>query len=154
MRKEDSGVKVKQQLEEDDIPLQCKKWVEALSEGVVGPEIETKCLQGLKVVRAEKGFFLCTFVVPKTLSDKDGNWHTGAIAILLDDLAATAVASLEGKIKLSVDFDISFLSSVKIEEEVEIEAKVLSHKGKLTSVSKLCLLSAEDRVRSSAFLHR
>ncbi|KAF5179130.1 Thioesterase superfamily protein [Thalictrum thalictroides] len=112
-----------------------KNWLEDLSHGRVGHEIESLTYQGLKVISANNGLVQCTFFVPKHLSDKDGNWHMGAMATSIDGVGYIAIAhSSAGHHQASVNFDISYLSTVKIEEEVEIEAKVLSHKDKLSSV--------------------
>ncbi|XP_048233463.1 uncharacterized protein LOC8273831 isoform X2 [Ricinus communis] len=67
-------------------------------------------------------------------SDGDGNWKVGAMATLIDDVGAAAIYSLIGHIKVSLDFNISYYSTAKTQEEVEIEAKVVGEKGKLMSV--------------------
>ena len=46
--------------------------------------------------------------------DKDGNWRAGAIATLIDNVGSVAIASTTGWIKISVDFDISYFSTAKI----------------------------------------
>ncbi|KAF5179129.1 Thioesterase superfamily protein, partial [Thalictrum thalictroides] len=124
----------KKTMDEDSFHLKPKKWLEDLSHGRSGHEIEILTVQGLQVVAAQKGLIRCTFFVPKSLADRDGNWHTGAMATLMDDIGAAAIATTAGYIKASVNFDISCFSIVKVEEEVEIEAKVLSDRGKLSSV--------------------
>ncbi|PIA64887.1 hypothetical protein AQUCO_00100396v1 [Aquilegia coerulea] len=124
----------KKTMEEDSFHLKPRKWLEDVSHGRYGQEIEILTLQGLHVVTAQKGSIRCTFFVPKTLVDRNGNWHTGAMATLMDHIGAAAVATTMGHFKVSVNYDISCFSTVKAEEEVEIEGKVLSHKGKLSSV--------------------
>ncbi|KAJ4809787.1 Thioesterase family protein [Rhynchospora pubera] len=64
--------------------------------------------------------------------DIEGNWQPGPIALLIDMVSAAAIMSCEDTIKVSVDLNISFFSSAKIAEEMEIEALVLQNKGKLT----------------------
>ncbi|XAR50657.1 Acyl-CoA hydrolase, partial [Bertholletia excelsa] len=97
-------------------------------------ELEALSIAGLQVEHAERGLIRCKFIVPSHLSDGAENWSTGAIAVLIDNVCAAAVCSVVGRIKVSVDFNISFFSTAKIQEEVDIEAKVTEHKGKLTFV--------------------
>ncbi|RZC90539.1 hypothetical protein C5167_029672 [Papaver somniferum] len=73
----------------------------------------------------QKSLIQCNFVVPKSLSDRDGNWRVGAITTLIDLIGASVIHTIHGNIHVSVDFNISFFSTVKVQEEVEIEAKVL-----------------------------
>ncbi|KAJ0051849.1 hypothetical protein Pint_01125 [Pistacia integerrima] len=118
-----------------DNPVQkSNKWLKDLSEGVIGHELEALTLQGLQIVNAYRGFVRCNFTIPIRLADNHGNWQVGAMATLIDDVGAAAIYSFAGHIKASVDFIISFYSSVKIMEEVEIEAKVVGERGRLTSV--------------------
>ncbi|XP_050234000.1 uncharacterized protein LOC126682387 isoform X2 [Mercurialis annua] len=110
------------------------KWLEDLSNGITSNEIEAYSLGGLQIVEAEPGFIRCNFVVSDRISDGNGNWQMGAMATLIDDVGAAAICSFAGEIKASLDFNISFYSTAKSQEEVEIEAKVVGEKGKLTSV--------------------
>ncbi|KAI3862340.1 hypothetical protein MKW92_013900 [Papaver armeniacum] len=110
-----------------------KDWIQSLAQGRQGREIETQALQNLYSVHVQKGLIQCNFRVPKSLSDRDGNWHVGAIATLIDIIGASAIVTVVGNINVSVDFNISYFSTAKIDEEVEIEAKVLGHKGNLSS---------------------
>ncbi|XP_058114254.1 uncharacterized protein LOC131257394 [Magnolia sinica] len=96
--------------------------------------LEQLALSGIQVLQSETGRILCSFVVPKRLADRDGNWHMGAMATVIDDVGAAAIVSIVGWSKSSVDFNISYFSTVMIDEEVEIEGRVLGHKGKLSSV--------------------
>ncbi|KAF5726870.1 hypothetical protein HS088_TW22G00555 [Tripterygium wilfordii] len=129
------SVSPKEREMEDKDPVHISlKWLKHLAAGATGQEIEARTLQGLQVVQARKGYFLCTFVVPDRASDENGNWHAGAIATLIDVVGAAAVFSLAGHINVSVDFSVSFYSTVKIDEQVEIEAKIAGVQGKMTSV--------------------
>ncbi|KAH1048057.1 hypothetical protein J1N35_038841 [Gossypium stocksii] len=110
------------------------EWFEALIEGTIGQELETRALQGLIITKAEKGFIRTEFTVPSLAADVDGNWHGGAIATLMDTVGAVAIYSVFNHFAKSVDFSISYYSSAKIEEEVEINAMVLGNKGKLKQV--------------------
>ncbi|KAI7754952.1 hypothetical protein M8C21_026765 [Ambrosia artemisiifolia] len=97
-------------------------------------ELDGLALQGLKIDHIDVGLVRCSFVVLDHLSDRDGNWNVGAIAILIDSLAAGAVFSMTGGHLATVDYTMSFYSTVKVKEEVEIEAKVVGEKGNLASV--------------------
>ncbi|KAK3426646.1 hypothetical protein EUGRSUZ_F03046 [Eucalyptus grandis] len=122
--------------EDDDEVERAARWLEDLSNGVLNREFDFLTLQGLRVVRARKDSLLCTFVVPDRLSDMDGNWHVGAMATLIDDVGAAMAYSATGKLKATLDFCVSYLSTAKIQEEVEIESKVVGpgSKGKLAMV--------------------
>ncbi|XP_052875653.1 uncharacterized protein LOC108482219 isoform X1 [Gossypium arboreum] len=110
------------------------EWFEALIEGTIGQELETRALQGLIITKAEKGFIRTEFTIPSLAADVDGNWHGGAIATLMDIVGAIAIYSVLDHPAKSVDFSISYYSTAKIEKEVEINAKVLGNKGKLIQV--------------------
>ncbi|KAL3735878.1 hypothetical protein ACJRO7_024924 [Eucalyptus globulus] len=122
--------------DDDDEVERAVRWLEDLSNGVLNREFDFLTLQGLRVVRARKDSLLCTFVVPDRLSDMDGNWHVGAMATLIDDVGAAMAYSATGKLKATLDFCVSYLSTAKIREEVEIESKVVGagSKGKLAMV--------------------
>ncbi|KAF5726871.1 putative Thioesterase superfamily protein [Tripterygium wilfordii] len=121
-------------MEETDHVHSPLKLLKELSAGATGQELDARTLQGLQVAQARKGYFLCTFIVPDLTSDENGNWHGGAIATLIEVVGAAAVNSLAGHFNLTVDFSVSYYSTVKIHEQVEIEAKIAGNKGKLTAV--------------------
>ncbi|KAL5860306.1 hypothetical protein ACOSQ3_001612 [Xanthoceras sorbifolium] len=121
-------------MEEESRVQTSVRWLQGLAEGVLGGEFEALMLAGLEVVEARESFIRCNFIVPLRLADESGNWQVGAMATLIDDVGAAAIYSLVGYVKLSVDFNISFYSTAKIQEEIEIEAKVIGDRGKLTSV--------------------
>ncbi|XP_057459393.1 uncharacterized protein LOC130750025 isoform X1 [Actinidia eriantha] len=100
--------------DEEDHPQRSQKWLKDMSKGIVSHEIEAITLQGLQIELAQKGLIRCKFVVPEHLSDRDGNWHVGAIAVLVDDVGAAAIFSYVGHIKASVGFNVSYLSTAKI----------------------------------------
>ncbi|XP_026664864.2 uncharacterized protein LOC113463491 isoform X2 [Phoenix dactylifera] len=93
-------------------------------------------LSGLRIFRAQAGRALCCFRVPAHLTDGEGNWQAGAIGTMMDDVGAAAIMTTEGLIKVSVQFDISYFSPVRANEEVEIDARIVEHKGtrRLTAV--------------------
>ncbi|XVF46680.1 hypothetical protein PTKIN_Ptkin03bG0047100 [Pterospermum kingtungense] len=71
-------------------------------------------LRGIRVDRVEPGFVSCTFKIPPRLTDKNGNFATGAVANLVDEVGG-AVVHVEGlPMNVSVDMSISFLGTAKI----------------------------------------
>ncbi|KAJ1704422.1 hypothetical protein LUZ63_004201 [Rhynchospora breviuscula] len=126
-----------------------KRWLERVSnsssrdggdpdlEGIAraawqGSNFSPLFLYGLRVSFVSHGRALCSIRVPPHLTDIEGNWQPGPIAVLIDMVSAAAIMSCEDTIKVSVDLNISFFSPAKIGEEMEIEALVLQNKGKLT----------------------
>ncbi|XP_017985348.1 PREDICTED: uncharacterized protein LOC18595963 [Theobroma cacao] len=119
---------------EDGSRQKSLKWLVDLSKGTISHELEALTLEGLQILQGQKGFIRCNFVVPSRASDADGNWRVGAMATLIDDVGAAAIYSIADHVKASLDFNISFYSTAKIQEEVEIEAKVTGDKEKLAHV--------------------
>ncbi|CAI0429003.1 unnamed protein product [Linum tenue] len=109
------------------------EWLEGLTRAPHG-QLEGLTMDGLKIVESSKGFIRCHFTVPDRITDGDGNWHVGAMATMIDDVGAAAIFSLVGHVKASLDFTISFLSTAKSEEKMELEAKVVGEKERLASV--------------------
>ncbi|KAI4329236.1 hypothetical protein L6164_021523 [Bauhinia variegata] len=114
--------------------LESIKRLRGLSNGAVGSELEALTTKNLLVVEAHKGFLLCNLIIPNTVADRDGNWHVGAIATLIDNVGSAAIYSDTASVPVSVDFSISFYSTAKVQEEVELKATVVGKKEKLTSV--------------------
>ncbi|EEE54167.1 hypothetical protein OsJ_00980 [Oryza sativa Japonica Group] len=92
-------------------------------------------LAGARVSLAEAGRAVCSLRVTAELTDAEGNWHPGAIAAAADDVCAAAIMSVEGIIKVSVHYDISYFSPAKLHEEVELDGRVVEQKGKMTAVT-------------------
>ncbi|TYH02000.1 hypothetical protein ES288_A09G104000v1 [Gossypium darwinii] len=66
--------------------------------------------------------------------DVDGNWHVGALASLLDLIGTITTFWYADCVSAVVDFNSSYYSTVKIQEHVEIESRVMADKGKLMHV--------------------
>uniref|UniRef100_A0A0D9UYS3 Thioesterase domain-containing protein n=1 Tax=Leersia perrieri TaxID=77586 RepID=A0A0D9UYS3_9ORYZ len=92
-------------------------------------------LTGVRVSLADGGRAVCSLRVPAELTDAEGRWHPGAIAAAADDVCAAAIMSVEGIIKVSVHYDISYFSPANLHEEVELDGRVVEQKGKLTAVT-------------------
>ncbi|KAJ4818319.1 Thioesterase superfamily protein [Rhynchospora pubera] len=107
--------------------------VKALWEGE-GGLFNALGLPGLHVSLVENGCARCTLRIPSHLTDENGNWQTGSIAAVIDDVGAAAIVSVDGIIKVSVQFDISYFYPAEFNEEVEIESRVVERKDMLTAV--------------------
>ncbi|KAH9661775.1 4HBT domain-containing protein [Citrus sinensis] len=84
---------------------------------------EDFALRGIRVDRVEPGLVSCTF------KDRNGNLANGAIANLVDEVGG-AVVYVEGlPMKVSVDMSISFVSTAKVNDELEITGRVLGQRG-------------------------
>ncbi|XP_028756095.1 uncharacterized protein LOC114715415 isoform X3 [Neltuma alba] len=89
----------------------------------------------IRVAQARKGFLLCHYIVPNGVADENGNWHAGAIATLIDNISTVTTYSYVPVFNVSVDFSISIFSAAKVQEEIEVEAKVVGKKERLTCVA-------------------
>ncbi|KAF5194878.1 Thioesterase superfamily protein [Thalictrum thalictroides] len=90
---------------------------------------EEFALKGIRVDRIESGCVVCTFVVPRRLTNATGNLCSGAIANIIDEVGG-AVVHVDGlPMNVSVDMSISYLSTAKVNDELEIISRVLGKKG-------------------------
>uniref|UniRef100_A0A0E0JFY6 Thioesterase domain-containing protein n=1 Tax=Oryza punctata TaxID=4537 RepID=A0A0E0JFY6_ORYPU len=115
-----------------------RKWLEEAGVAFDGSDrraFNALPLAGARVSLAEGGRAVCSLRVPAQLTDAEGNWHPGAIAAAADDVCAAAIMSVEGIIKVSVHYDISYFSPAKLHEEVELDGRVVEQKGKMTAVT-------------------
>ncbi|MED6201568.1 hypothetical protein PIB30_096272 [Stylosanthes scabra] len=120
---------------EDSINLKrIRTWMKDLADGRAGHEIEASTTKGIRVLKAQKGFVLCDFTVHNGILDENGNWHVGAIATLVDVMGSLSSFSYNSFDHVTLDFSISYYSTAKLQEEVELEAKVAGKKFESTSV--------------------
>ncbi|XP_059430802.1 uncharacterized protein LOC132164327 [Corylus avellana] len=97
--------------------------------GVEPSFYEDFVLRGIRVDRVEPGFVACTFKVPPRLTDSNGKLASGAIANLVDEVGG-AVVHVEGlPMNVSVDMSISFISTARVHDELEITSRVLGQRG-------------------------
>ncbi|KAJ8749792.1 hypothetical protein K2173_012343 [Erythroxylum novogranatense] len=85
--------------------------------------------RGIRIDRVEPGLVTCSMKVPPRLTDRNGNLANGAIANLVDEVGATVVYVEGLPMNVSVDMCICFLSTAKVNDELEIIAKILGQKG-------------------------
>ncbi|XP_009374290.1 acyl-coenzyme A thioesterase 13 isoform X3 [Pyrus x bretschneideri] len=80
-------------------------------------------LRGIRVERVEPGVVICSF------KDRDGNLANGAIANLVD-IVGGSLAFIPGlPMNVSVDISVSYVSTAKVHDELEITSRVLGRTG-------------------------
>ncbi|XP_052187193.1 uncharacterized protein LOC127797973 isoform X2 [Diospyros lotus] len=105
--------------------------------GIDSSFFEDFILKGIRVDRVEPGLVTCTYKVPPRLTDRNGKLCAGAIANLVDEVGG-AVVHVEGlPMNVSVDMSISFLSTAKLDDELELTARVLGQRGGYSGTSVL-----------------
>jgi hypothetical protein len=72
---------------------------------------------------------------PAPGQDAEGNWHAGAIAAAADDVCAAAIMSVEGIIKVSVHYDISYFTPAKLHVRTHDTALLSSFSHKSASLT-------------------
>ncbi|KAL6195481.1 hypothetical protein ACLB2K_031100 [Fragaria x ananassa] len=95
---------------------------------------ENFAVKGIRVDRPEPGLVVCTFKVPPRLTDRAGILANGAIANLVD-IVGSYVTYTGGLMRnVSADISISYMSTAKLDDEVEITSKRLVQKGGYTGI--------------------
>ncbi|XP_024156054.1 uncharacterized protein LOC112164042 [Rosa chinensis] len=82
-------------------------------------------LRGIRVDRVEPGLVVCTFKVPLRLLDRDGNFASGAIANLVDVVGSCVVYVSGAPMNVTMEVSISYLSTAKLDDELEITSRLL-----------------------------
>nr|ABR17847.1 unknown [Picea sitchensis] len=91
-------------------------------------------LRGIQYHQITHGRLLCTFTVPSCLSDESGHWRASALMTLVDMICVAVIMTCGLPLKASVDYNVSYISPVKVHDEIEIDARVLGHNGGLSTV--------------------
>jgi len=91
-------------------------------------------LRGIQIHQITHGRLICTFTIPSRLVDESGHWRTSALMTLVDMICAAAIMTCGLELKVSVDYNVSYISPVKVRDEIEIDARVVGHKGGLSTV--------------------
>ncbi|KAF5809843.1 putative acyl-CoA hydrolase [Helianthus annuus] len=86
-------------------------------------------LKGIRVDQLQPGSISCSFTIPPRLTDRNGDLANGAIATFVDLIGGALLHEMDVPMKVSVDMSISYLSTAKINDELEISAKLLGGKG-------------------------
>eukprot|EP00253_Pinus_taeda_P023605 PITA_23605 len=91
-------------------------------------------LRGIQIHQITQGRLICTFTIPSRLVGDSGHWRTPALITLVDMICAAAIMTCGLTLKASVDYNISYISPVKVQDDIEIDARVVGHKGGLSTV--------------------
>ncbi|KMT05122.1 hypothetical protein BVRB_7g172730 [Beta vulgaris subsp. vulgaris] len=94
-------------------------------------------LRGIRVHRVEPELIVCSFKVPPRLTDRNGNLASGAIASLVDDIGAVVIYREGLPMNVSVTMSISYVSTAKVDDELEITSRLLGQKGAVFGTSVL-----------------
>ncbi|CAN6559442.1 unnamed protein product [Malus baccata var. baccata] len=86
-------------------------------------------LRGIRVERVEPGVVICSFKVPPRLIDRDGTLANGAIANLVDIVGGSLAFIPDLPMNVSVDISVSYVSTAKVHDELEITSRVLGRTG-------------------------
>ncbi|KAL8139934.1 hypothetical protein V2J09_005955 [Rumex salicifolius] len=102
----------------------------------VGPSFyEDFALRGIRVDRVDSTYISCTFRVPPRLLDRDGSMAGGAIANLIDIVGNALIYKADRPMNVSVDMSISYLSTAKAHDELEVSSKLLGNRGLISETS-------------------
>lgn len=83
-------------------------------------------MHGIHVDLIEPGHILSSFKTPRRLLNTGNFLHGGATASLVDLMGSAAIFTVGAPTSgVSVEINISYLDSAYLDEEIEIEAKVL-----------------------------
>ncbi|XP_004147337.1 acyl-coenzyme A thioesterase 13 [Cucumis sativus] len=87
---------------------------------------ENFILTGIRVLLIQPGRILCSLKVPARLLNENNSLHGGASASLVDCIGSAALATL-GAITtgVSLEISVSYLDAAYLDEEIEIDSKVL-----------------------------
>lgn len=119
--------------EESDLVSELTVWPHKVN---VGPSFyEDFALRGIRVDRVDPGFIACTFRVPPRLIDRNGDLARGAIANLIDIVGNAQVYRVDSPMNVSVDMSISYLSTAKVNDELEVTSRLLGKQGALSGTS-------------------
>ena len=70
-------------MEDDDNSLQeSLKWLKAMVQGAIGQELETRAVEGLRIIKATKGFIRSSFIVPSSVSVRNLNQLPLAVSFI------------------------------------------------------------------------
>ncbi|KAF6147874.1 hypothetical protein GIB67_014454 [Kingdonia uniflora] len=83
-------------------------------------------MQGIHVDLIEPGRILCSMKVPRRLLNTGNFMHGGATASLVDLIGSAVIFTVGApKTGVSLEINVSYLDAAFLDEEIEIEAKVL-----------------------------
>lgn len=94
-------------------------------------------LRGIRLDRVEPGRVICSFRVPPRFTDRSGNLAPGAIANLVDELGAIVKHKETPPMDVSVNMSMSFMSTAKVDDELEITSSLRGELGHIYVTSVL-----------------
>ncbi|XP_030551417.2 acyl-coenzyme A thioesterase 13 [Rhodamnia argentea] len=87
---------------------------------------ESLVMSGLRLDLVEPGRIVCSMTVPPRLLNAGNFLHGGATATLVDVVGSAVMFTVGAPLTgVSVEINVSYLDAAFLDEEVEIEAKVL-----------------------------
>lgn len=129
---------------------QVRRYLEKAAAGGDGDDklppklFESLVMSGLRLDLVERGRIVCSMNVPPRLLNAGNFLHGGATATLVDVVGSAVMFTVGAPLTgVSVEINVSYLDAAFLNEEVEIEAKVL-RVGKAVGVT-----SVEFRKKSS-----
>ncbi|OVA01540.1 Thioesterase superfamily [Macleaya cordata] len=107
--------------------LESKEGEEGTSiDDLPGSIFDPLIIQGIKVDLIEPGRIICSMKVPPRLLNSGNFLHGGATASLVDIIGSAAIFTAGAPTSgVSVEINVSYLDSAFLDEEIEIESKVL-----------------------------
>ncbi|KAK9755735.1 hypothetical protein RND81_01G046500 [Saponaria officinalis] len=88
-------------------------------------------VRGIRVDRVQPGIVVCSFTVPPRLLDMNGNLSSGAIANLVDEVGYSVIREEGLPMSVSVTMSISYVSTAKVDDELEVMGRLLGQKGSI-----------------------
>ncbi|CAH2036469.1 unnamed protein product [Thlaspi arvense] len=107
------------------------KYIQDVAKGRGRSSLEALMLEGLKIIHIGKGILRCKLRITDRVSGEDGVWQAGAITSVMDMIGAAVVFTAGDGLHVSLDLNTSFYSTAKIQEEVEVEGRVVATKASL-----------------------
>ncbi|XP_073004625.1 uncharacterized protein [Typha latifolia] len=98
---------------------------------------ESLVVHGLRVDSVEPGRVLCSLSIPPNLASSGSYLHGGVVATLADVVGSTVIFCSGFQTSgVSLEINVSYLDVAFINEEIEIEGKLL-HAGKAVAVTSI-----------------
>ncbi|KMT05574.1 hypothetical protein BVRB_7g168180 isoform A [Beta vulgaris subsp. vulgaris] len=131
-----------------------EKELENVSRVIVNPHechvessfYEIFAIRGIRVDRVQPGLISCTFKVPPRLTDRTGNLAVGAIANLIDMLGSVLAYEVGKPVNVTVDLSILYLSNAKLDDELELTARLVGKIGVVSGTSIIITKKASGEI--------
>ncbi|KMT05575.1 hypothetical protein BVRB_7g168180 isoform B [Beta vulgaris subsp. vulgaris] len=125
-----------------------EKELENVSRVIVNPHechvessfYEIFAIRGIRVDRVQPGLISCTF------KDRTGNLAVGAIANLIDMLGSVLAYEVGKPVNVTVDLSILYLSNAKLDDELELTARLVGKIGVVSGTSIIITKKASGEI--------